>query len=345
MRSNTTDTQLPRLTIAYLMGALLTFFYFVPFLAAIWLANQALRRPGLRALNAVYLLMLSALGAAAGVVIVIVALIGAADPSVAQLGAAASGLLPAGAVMLLCAALSAIALLPSAGRWVSRWLPIEPGNPVHLAALSLTALALGFNFVQSILVLPLLLESDLDAAAVSVSYLDVLIFPLLVFLLAGLLGVGWLSRRDQQALFERLGLRPLTLRQLAITLLVTAVLLGMAIGTEALWRAIDPVGLEKIGGLSEALLGDLSGLTGALAIGLAAAIGEEVFFRGAYQPRMGLLLTTLLFTSFHTQYGFTIATVVVVVVGLVFGILRRRFSLTACVLAHFVYNFVLVLIA
>jgi hypothetical protein len=108
---------------------------------------------------------------------------------------------------------------------------------------------------------------------------------------------------------------------------------------------LDPQGLERVGSLSKALLGNFSGFSGALAIGTAAAIGEETFFRGAYQPRMGIVITSLLFASFHVQYGITPATLLILAMSLILGVLRARTSLSVCVLVHFLYNFTTVLLA
>jgi CAAX amino terminal protease family. len=79
-------------------------------------------------------------------------------------------------------------------------------------------------------------------------------------------------------------------------------------------------------------------------IGTAAAIGEETFFRGAYQPRMGIVITSLLFASFHVQYSITPATLLILAMSLILGVLRARTSLSVCVLVHFLYNFTTVLL-
>jgi hypothetical protein len=135
-----------------------------------------------------------------------------------------------------------------------------------------------------------------------------------------------------------------TSRQLGLSLAVTAGLLALSFATQVVWRAINPREFEEVGGLSKVLLGNLTGVTGAFAIGAAAAIGEETFFRGAYQPRMGIALSSLVFASFHVQYGITIATLLVLVFGFILGLLRERTSLTVCIIVHFLYNFTSVLL-
>ena len=63
---------------------------------------------------------------------------------------------------------------------------------------------------------------------------------------------------------------------------------------------------EDVQRLTEVLIGPLLGsIPGILTLGLAAGIGEETLFRGALQPRFGLLITSLLFALLHSQYGIT----------------------------------------
>lgn len=344
------------------MNAIATLFAMLPFLLAIFLANVAEKERSARAFAYLYLVFLNGLLGTVGLFSLAAAeLLGSEafanallqqypslEPS--QLRAARFDL--AGAILKIASLLAVIALLPPARRLAARVLPMRADSPVHAAALSLTATALGVNLFQMTALAPLLFAVTATEQGVQqlqemggVSYLDVLVFPLLTFVIAALLGVGLYTRRSQPEALARLGLAPLTLRELGVAAGVTAVLLGMALFTERAWQALDPDSLNQVGGLSKALMGNFTGLAGALAIGGAAAIGEETFFRGAYQPRMGILLTSLLFTSFHTQYGITPATLLVLAISLILGLLRQRTSLSVCILAHFCYNFIIVLTA
>jgi membrane protease YdiL (CAAX protease family) len=88
----------------------------------------------------------------------------------------------------------------------------------------------------------------------------------------------------------------------------------------------------------ETLFGGLSTVAGAFALGLSAGISEELLFRGAVQPRLGLLLTTFLFAIGHLQYGLTVATFEVFLIGLVLGLVRKRSNTTVCIIIHASYN-------
>jgi membrane protease YdiL (CAAX protease family) len=86
-------------------------------------------------------------------------------------------------------------------------------------------------------------------------------------------------------------------------------------------------------------------IIGAVVLGLVAGVSEEVTVRGVLQPRMGILLSNLLFTSLHAlQYNFD-ALLVVFVIGLVLGVVRRYTNTTTTAIIHGTYDFTLVLIA
>ncbi|HEY6377810.1 MAG TPA: CPBP family intramembrane glutamic endopeptidase [Candidatus Dormibacteraeota bacterium] len=78
------------------------------------------------------------------------------------------------------------------------------------------------------------------------------------------------------------------------------------------------------------------------AIALTAAVDEELLFRGALQPRVGLVWSALLFASFHLQYTChglpSVGDVEIVILGFVFGVLRQRGGLPAAILCHAAYD-------
>jgi membrane protease YdiL (CAAX protease family) len=69
-----------------------------------------------------------------------------------------------------------------------------------------------------------------------------------------------------------------------------------------------------------------------------AAIGEEIFMRGALQPVFGIGLTSAFFALLHSQYLLTPTFAFIFFVGVVFGIVRRNVGTTSAVIAHFIYN-------
>lgn len=341
------------------MNAISTLLLMVPFLLPILLANLAERNKesSLRLVTWIYLglmngvLLLGALGSLGMAVVVgsdqFASAIRESNPGLdlTQLRTARFDL--AGVILLIGSVLAVVLLLPPVRRAVARITHIDPHNVVHTTALSMTSTAFALNLFQVAALSPLVfaaLGNQEVAQQLRQTYLDVLVFPFLTFVLAALLGVGLYVRRNQAQVLERLGLTLPTPRQLGIVVVMVAGLIALAFVTEQVWQAADPKSLEQVGGLSEALLGNLTGVGGAFAIGLSAALGEEIFFRGAMQPRLGLVPAALLFTSFHVQYAITPATLLVLVIGLVLGVLRQRTSLTVCILVHFFYNFISVLL-
>jgi membrane protease YdiL (CAAX protease family) len=89
------------------------------------------------------------------------------------------------------------------------------------------------------------------------------------------------------------------------------------------------------------LLGPLTGRD-ILIIALASSLGEELLFRGALLPWLGLWPQTAIFALLHVGPGKRFApwTVSAIVLGAVFGELAiRTGSLGAPIAAHFTINF------
>ena len=137
-----------------------------------------------------------------------------------------------------------------------------------------------------------------------------------------------------------------TLRQVGIGLAAGLLMVPVVIGLEYVLGRMGIKADADVERLTEQLIGPLAtSIPGILTLGLAAALGEETVFRGALQPRFGLIFTTLLFALLHSTYGVSVATLIVFGVGLVLGLLRMRYNTTTSMVAHAVYNMTLGLIA
>lgn len=93
---------------------------------------------------------------------------------------------------------------------------------------------------------------------------------------------------------------------------------------------------------------DFRGLLGVLpprdvlVLAIASAIGEELLFRGALQPWLGLWLSAAIFALLHIGPGlrFLPWTLSSLVVGLAFGVMANELGdLGAPIAAHFVVNY------
>ena len=81
----------------------------------------------------------------------------------------------------------------------------------------------------------------------------------------------------------------------------------------------------------------------ALVLALLSGFGEEMLFRGALQPTLGLLPATIIFGLMHWPPRKELRpwTVVTTILGLFFGIATELSGhLTAAIVAHFVINFI-----
>jgi membrane protease YdiL (CAAX protease family) len=225
-------------------------------------------------------------------------------------------------------------LVPAVRRWLSRWLPLDPDSIVHTTALVLAVYQIGLSLGQMALIGDL---ENLLEAGLALTTWDLLLsaVPLLLFALGG---VGLFIRRGGRSTLERLGLFRPTWKHWLAAAGVTILLLAFDFGTRLLWYEVDPAGHDLVAQVTENLFGNLASVGGAMALGLSAGISEELLFRGAVQPRLGLLLTTLLFAVGHLQYGLTVATLEIFVIGLVLGIMRIRTSTTIAIVVHASYN-------
>ena len=109
----------------------------------------------------------------------------------------------------------------------------------------------------------------------------------------------------------------------------------------AIWMLIDSSQAELLEGISSELLGNIDTVGEWLLLAAATGIGEELLFRGAIQPIFGIGVTSFLFATAHVQYGITPVTFIVFVIGIILGLIRRKYNTTTSIFVHSGYNFVL----
>jgi membrane protease YdiL (CAAX protease family) len=91
---------------------------------------------------------------------------------------------------------------------------------------------------------------------------------------------------------------------------------------------------------SDALSQSVTSLGLAFLLAATAAVGEEIAFRGALQPVLGLWPTALIFAFTHVQYTLTPAWLILLGVAVGFGWIRERYSTTVSMMTHFAYDFI-----
>src|SRR6267142_3505190 len=162
--------------------------------------------------------------------------------------------------------------------------------------------------------------------------------PLIALALAG---VGFGIARDGHAARRRLALTMPAWWHFFLALLVAYALIGLDGFANYLTYWIVPGEYQAVCAVLEKID------TGPVLVGLVyaglAGIGEEVLFRGALQPRAGLVATALLFAMIHIQFGVTPILAWVFIAGLAFGALRIYFNTTTAILAHALTGFLALL--
>lgn len=225
-------------------------------------------------------------------------------------------------------------------RLISRSIAIEPDNNVHTISLSLSFLVF-YIYVLTAFSLEQLIQDSNQGATISSLWTQDILLALTAFF-----GVGWLQTRNTKETLARLGLVRPTWKMvfIGISFALGFVLVNIFLEQIAsiLGFGIDP-NVDKI---TNQQLGPLfETIPGILTLGLAAALGEELIFRGAMLPKFRLLYTSILFTLVHANYGLSVATLIVFILAITLGILRIRHSTTLTMITHASYNIILGLLA
>jgi membrane protease YdiL (CAAX protease family) len=236
--------------------------------------------------------------------------------------------------------LAGLSLFPPVRRALARAIPIRPDSPVHVTALVFTFLFIGSS--AAVVLAPGYL-STLAQSPGSVSRLD-LIVQALVLCAVALAAVGLGVRRGWRETRLRLGLVLPTLPALVAAVALVPLFVGASCAVDQASKVLTPGTSQAIDTITSQLLKDFSSPVGALVFGLAAGISEELLFRGALVPRLGVLLSAVLFATAHSQYGVSLQTAEVLVFGVALGILRQRAGTSAPILTHAVFDTTVVLL-
>lgn len=223
---------------------------------------------------------------------------------------------------------------------LARVTPLDPASPIDMSGLCLV-LAIGAAFAV-ILVNIGASPDDLDVEAVSYAEL----FSTAAFELAlALVAVGWGIRRGLRGSWERLGFRMPTIKTVLVAVGFLLLVYIPSIGGSLLTQEFQPEIPEQVDSVTDDITAEVQSPVGAVALGLSAGLGEEAFFRGALQPRYGLVVQAALFALVHSQYGLSWIVLGLFGVGILLGIERHYFGTTAAMLTHALFNIIAVLAA
>jgi uncharacterized protein len=279
--------------------------------------------------SAVWVLL--AMVAAACVLLALLALARAAAPSPTTGG----GGLVAYAVVLLATGTGAALIMSAPIRTsLARVIPFDPRSAVHATALVLSLVLVGSQLASQVSV-DVLAQQASTGATLGPADLILLEIP---FLLAAVLGVGLFIRRGPHATLDRLGLVRPTTWQIVLALGAAGLFYAFGSGVDLLGHYLTPGVAQRVDAANQRLFGNLINPVGIATIALSAGICEEALFRGAMQPRLGVLWTALVFAAVHTQYGLSLDAAAVFVLAIGLGLLRRLTNTTTTTTCHVVYN-------
>lgn len=258
-----------------------------------------------------------------------------------------AGLPRLGMGLWIPALLAFLLLLPPVRRGLARAFPLDPHSVTHTVALSYTLLIVVNLWTTMAIGLGTLADlAAVNQAPAVANLINMTWMQELLFLVMALVGVGWLARRDFVGAWRRLGVVRPSWRQVGGGIAVGLVLVALLLPLEYLMSRTGIGMNEDVSRLSEQLIGPLTTtLPGIITLGVAAALGEEAVFRGALQPRFGLLLTAALFALLHSTYGLTLSTGIVFGLGLVLGWVRNRTNTSTAMIVHAIYNMTLGLLS
>jgi hypothetical protein len=243
---------------------------------------------------------------------------------------------------------------PSVRAAVARHLPIDPTSFVHATALA-SATATIIICVTPLLVLggpPALTEAATEKTGQQLGQVsDDVLLRLTCYIYAWVIAslvcfVGFPIVRTLRQALVRLGLVVPTVGQVVFAVVTAALLLVVMEGVDwtigRLWQFFGwpQTDEETFKGLMKYAINP----AGAVVVGVTAGLSEEVAVRGVLQPRLGILLSNVLFTALHAlQYNWD-ALLSVFLIGMLLGLIRRRFNTSTSAIVHGTYDFLAVLL-
>ena len=239
--------------------------------------------------------------------------------------------LPVDVGIMVTAAVAAVLASKPVRERVARILPIDPDNPVHAFALVLTVLLLGTQVTSIVF-------TSISATPQTPLTVGDLVTQETPFLILAAAGVGIFIRRNVSQTVSRLGLVAPAWWHVVLALAAAGAFFAFGQAMDALSHAWTPDVARQVDTTTQHLFGGLGGPVGIAAIALLPGICEEILFRGALQPRIGLIATALLFTSIHTQYGLSLDALSVFVIALGLGLIRKFTNTTTSSICHISYN-------
>ncbi len=291
-----------------------------------WWAHKAEKNQALRTILFVLTVAIS----------VILLLIGITSTVINLTGSRGSISLTSGLLIALSAAIG-LPLISPVRLLLARVMPFDPHSTADMIGLSVLLATAVFVGGTS-----LFASNDIEISSVSVLEL---VSQGVALVLIAFFGIGFLFERDFRGSLKRLGIQAIEPRDVWIALGVVIILFAVTILGGVLTKVLQPGLEDQIQNNLGTMTQNLSSFSGALMLGISAGLGEEILFRGAIQPRYGLVFTSIVFALLHVQYGFSFTILSIFAVSLILGYLRQRINTSASIISHIVYDVIAVLLS
>lgn len=211
---------------------------------------------------------------------------------------------------------------------IARWVPIEVDNPVHIISVGM-ALVLFSALLDSLIIgghEKLHPPTIWDALS-----------NLAIFLFLSAIGLGLFYRRNIPQFLERLGFTKISWPLVFFGLSMGVLFLVLSSISDMATAYFSPSSAIRLNQINQQLYGQTNILV-LLLLAVTSGAGEEIIFRGALQPRLGILPVAILFTLSHVQYIATEGLLLVFLLALLLGWMRKTVGLWACLICHILYD-------
>ena len=224
---------------------------------------------------------------------------------------------------------------------LARVTPLDPTSPIDMSGLACVLVVIAFSGLQYTIT---------DAAPASTGDLSVadtlaaLISSFVAFVVIAYLCVGYRIWRSFPEATARLGVTKPSLRTvgIAVAAVIPAFLISM-VGS-ALTVAFQPGYAASLRETVDQMTTGVQNPVGAVVLGFTTGVGEEMLFRGAIQPRFGIVIASLTWALLHAQYGLSFVLVGLFGIGILLGYIRKYMGTTAAMITHGLYNVIVVLL-
>ncbi|MBN1431303.1 MAG: CPBP family intramembrane metalloprotease [Methanomicrobiaceae archaeon] len=276
------------------------------------------------------------------------------DPGVFESGIDSREIITILLLFLACAGSALISLVPllrGVRVYLASKLDFDPFSRLHIVAL-VTIFAITIIPLVPVTVTgvpPYLSETFTEMINSDGTFLEAAVavdlYTLFWTILASFAIAGLFTKRNLGETLHRLGLTRPGTKEIVIAvgfaLILVAVFYAVDEVIAVIWTAMGWPLTDS--GAFEQFLVPYMTLPGIVIASVCAGFGEEISIRGVLQPRFGIIIPAILFASLHAfQYNWD-GIISVFIAGLVFGLIRGRYSTTVCAITHTTYDFVLFL--